>query len=493
MSARKIRRELYSNDFIGVVADINDPKRLGRVRVRVERLHGREGDKSFIPTNLIPWYEPSSRGSSYFSPAVGSVVYLCFEDDDYYKGSWFAQEHYDINLQKKLESLSDADYQNFSTTNFGANHQYYTDTNDGLMFDYVKSNFNIRPNGDIRLNLKDSDSKMYIGTEDADQQMLLANHWMDFFDELMDNLGGINGGPYIGNMGSPVLPHPKMLEIYSKYKAFRETFLSKYVYCVDNNKVKAQKRGFDDLQNGDNWNTENNMKPVNKPKTTLPPTVDRPATISNPDNGNMPPNNAINNLSTSKNPTIPTSIENAKFISPFGDNGSNGQIPLSSLTVSKYLAKSFTSDNDERKYLIDESAKNLDDMIDQYNTVKKSNWNDIVATKGYQNLERQQTTRKNYPMIAPNPGSDPFGYANQVELYFGVDKSDTALTDAIKDYLNNGTINSKYNQIYTLDWLKNNSEKFNFQLAGRTSTGDVQWWHWIYLKTEKNNPNTTNT
>lgn len=477
---KKVRRELYNNDYIGVVEDINDPKKIGRAKVRVECLHGRKNDKNSIPTADLPWLEPSSRGNSFGTSSVGKVVYIAFEDGDYYKGSYFADEHYDINLQEKLESLSDSSYQNFYSIYFDAKHQYTYEDGVGVMFDYMKSNINMRDNGDIRLNLKDNSAKLFLGTEDASQQAILGNHLIDWMDELVQNLIGAYGGPYLGNMSAPVIPNPKMIECLNKYLAIKQTFLSDHVYIVDDKKVKPQKRKFDKLQLNDNWNSED-LKPVNNPPEKLPEPEPRQESGGNPSDGNVPPSNYSENLSTSTLSDNASNEDKLRQIKPFTDNTENGKIPLENMTISKYLAKSFSED--ERKYLLDESAKALDSWIDSYQSQKASDWSTILVTKGYQNYERQVNTRKQYPLKAPLAGQDPFGFGNQVELYFGIDKNDADLTQQVKDYLNRGSIDSNITrspQIETLDWLIKNGAKFGWKIAGKTSTGEVQWWHWIY-------------
>jgi hypothetical protein len=481
---KKVRRELYNNDYIGIVEDINDPKKIGRAKVRVEALHGRKGDVKSIPTEHLSWLEPSSRGNSFGVSVVGKVVYVSYEDGDYYKGSYFADEHYDINLQEKLESLTDSEYQNFYSIYFDAKHQYYHQDGVGIMFDYSKSNINMRDNGDIRLNLKDNSAKLFLGTEDASQQAMLGNHWIDWMDELVQNLLGANGGPYLGNMGAPVLPHPKLIECLNKYLAIKQTFLSDHVYIVDDKKVKPQNRKFDKLQYSDNWNTED-LKKVNNNVSKLPEPTTREEGGGNPSNSNIPPSNYAENLTTSELPPNPNQLESLRMLKPFEDNTENGKIPLENMTISKRLQKEFVDENDERKYLLDEAAKSLDSWLDSYDSEKKSNWNSIVLSKGYHSYERQVNSRKQYPLKAPLAGKDPFGWGNQIELYFGVDKNDADLTQSIKDYLDRGSIDPNVDtkpQIEVLDWLITNGKNFGWRLAGRTITGDLQWWHWIYSK-----------
>lgn len=469
MKKKKIRREIYNNDYIGVVEDVNDPLRLGRVKVRVEAIDGRKDDKESIPTSALPWLEPSGRGSSFSTSSVGKVVYVAFEDGDYYKGCYFAEEHYDINLQNKLESLSDSSYVMFTAYNFDHRHQYYCEEKVGLMFDYMKSNMNFRPNGDIRMNLKDNNAKLMLGSENASQQSILGNHFIDMFSDLVNVLMTT---PYFGNLGAPVLPSPQMLEFCNKYLATKSTLLSNNVYVVDNNMVKAQDRKYDTVQYNDNFNDEN-LKQVSNSVSKLPEPEPAPIVGANPTTVDTPPNNFSDNLSTSN-------VNDERMVNPVGADYVNGKVDVSNLTVSKYASEAFS---DERKYLLDSVAKALDKLLDDYKLVKNTNWNDVVVTKGYTNYERQTNTRKQYPLKAPLAGQDPFGFANQVELYFGVKRNDDTTVNAIKDYLRDGKIDKNINQVLVLDYLVTNGKKVGLKLVKNTNVGDVQWWHWIYDET----------
>jgi hypothetical protein len=469
--------------MVGVVEDTNDPKRMGRVKVRIERLHGRVDDTNKIPTEDLPWCDISVRGTHFTYPRVGKVVSVSFENDDYYNPTITNVLHYDVNLQERLQSLDDEHYAGFYANTFNAKHQYYHDIDEGIMFDYVKSNMNFRPNGDIRVNLRDNKANLYLGTEDADQQAMLGNHWMDFFDELVQNLLGSKGGPYLGNMGAPVLPNPGMLEILNKYLALRETFLSDRVYIVDDNMVKEQDRAYDIEQSGDAYNDENFDKAsVSKTEGYKPES--RPQSGGNPSTGDIKPNNYSTNLSSSKLPEDATPEEKKRDTKPFDDGVGNGKIPVENMTVNSFLRDSFPDESDERKYLLDEPSKALDSFLKSYNSEKSADWGTMVVTKGYQNFERQENARKQYPSKAPVAGKDPFGFGNQVELYWGIDKSNKDVTDRINSYLRNGnTINPNNERMpeeESLDWLVKNAPKYKWRLAGRTATGSQQWWHWIY-------------
>jgi hypothetical protein len=57
------------------------------------------------------------------------------------------------------------------------------------------------------------------------------------------------------------------------------------------------------------------------------------------------------------------------------------------------------------------------------------------------------------------------------------------MVQTIKDYIRRGSIDvnaTQYTQVEILDWIIKNGVKYGIKLAGKTSSGDVQWWHFIY-------------
>jgi hypothetical protein len=172
--------------------------------------------------------------------------------------------------------------------------------------------------------------------------------------------------------------------------------------------------------------------------------------------------------------------DSLKFKSPLGDKYSNGDIPLSGMTVSKYLKESFSDNDDERKYLLNEPAINLDKWLDEYHNNKESEWYNIIAIKGYQDLERQNNIHKTYKASSAKPGNDPFGYGNQVELFLNIEKN-SVVSDKIKEYLKTNTINNDtIKEVKMLDYLLKLGQKYRWKLAGKTNNGDYQWWHYIF-------------
>jgi hypothetical protein len=262
--------------YVGVVEDNNDPKKLGRVRARVMQVFEN------IPVEEIPWAFPwkDLNGNQFNVPDKGKVVMVVFDNGDKNNPEYIYADHYNINLEKKLQSLSETDYITMKSLIFDHRTQIYVNESEGLKIDHKYNNINLTE-GTIDINLKDNNRNLNLGDATADQQAILGNHWLDWFDEFVDNLLGSQAGPFLGNLGAPVIPNPSFISCLLKYKALRDpVFLSHHVNIVDNNKVSTvglEKREDESLL-GDLWEstvTENNLtektnedfKPVEGPKT----------------------------------------------------------------------------------------------------------------------------------------------------------------------------------------------------------------------------------
>ena len=242
------RDELNGQIFIGVVEDNVDPKKIGRCKVRVLNIFDE------IPVEDLPWASPwkDLNGNAFILPDKGKVVSVVFNEGNPYKPEYIFAEHYNINLEKKLQDLSGENYTSMRALMFDHKTQIYSNDAEGLKMDYKFNNINITKS-DININLKDNFGHVNIGTPTANQQAILGNHWLDWFDEFVDNLLGSNSGPYLGNMGSPVVANPEFIDCLMKYKALKDPkFLSHHVNIVDNEYVDKQDR-ICEPQIGDKW------------------------------------------------------------------------------------------------------------------------------------------------------------------------------------------------------------------------------------------------
>lgn len=239
--------EFKNKTFVGVVEDNNDPKKLGRCKVRVLNVFDE------IPVEDLPWAAPwkDLNGNTFVVPDVGKVVSVVFDAGNIYKPEFIFAEHFNANLQKKLNDLSGSSYTSMRALMFDHKTQIYSNDGEGLKIDYKFNNINLTE-GSINLNLKDNKSGVNIGTPNANQQVILGNHFMNWFDEFVENLLSIKGGPYLLG-GAPVLPNPEFVRCLAKYADLREEkFLSHHVRVVDNNYVSKQER-ITDSQVGDSW------------------------------------------------------------------------------------------------------------------------------------------------------------------------------------------------------------------------------------------------
>ena len=83
-------QNINKNTFYrGVVVDINDPEKIGRVKIRIPSFHGvSEGAGNWVPNAGLPWAVPATWNGSgnnmgeYNLPTVGTRVLVTFENGD---------------------------------------------------------------------------------------------------------------------------------------------------------------------------------------------------------------------------------------------------------------------------------------------------------------------------------------------------------------------------------------------------------------------------
>ena len=160
-----------SKTYIGLVEDNTDPKKLGRCRIRVIDIFDE------IPVDDIPWASPwkDLNGNSFNVPEKGKVVTVVFDTGNIYKPEYIYSEHYNINLENKLQKLSGKDYTSMKSLIFDHKTQIYVNDSEGLKIDHKYNNLNIKEKT-INLNLKDNTALLNLGDEDRKSTRLNSSH-----------------------------------------------------------------------------------------------------------------------------------------------------------------------------------------------------------------------------------------------------------------------------------------------------------------------------
>jgi hypothetical protein len=221
--------DLNNKIYAGIVEDINDPNKNGRIKIRVQ------GIFEEIPLEDIPWAEPykSLAGKSFELPALGKLVNVVFPNNNLYNPHYIFSQNYNINLQEELNDMSDEEYQNFNALLFDHRSQIYVNDSN-LTLDYKYNKITI-DNESINLEAKNNQQKINIGTKKSTQQAVLGNHWLDWFDSLVETLQ--KPQTLMGNLGAPVI-RPELDAVLAEYWLLRKTFISDHVYLTDDNKIK---------------------------------------------------------------------------------------------------------------------------------------------------------------------------------------------------------------------------------------------------------------
>lgn len=448
--------ELKHQVFVGVVEDNKDPKRLCRVKIRVFNVFDE------IPVEDMPWAVPWKDLSGHEGdiPEIGKVLSVVFDEGNPYKPEYIRAEHFNINLENKLKAISEEDYLSFSSLLFDHSTQIFVSKSTGLKMDHEYTNINLDKNGNINLNLRDGQSKVHIGSPDSAQAAVLGTSFMAWMDTFIDNLLGANGGPYLGNLGAPVIANPAMITCCLEYKASRTPkFLSDRVWIVNNLEVKQQEREYID-QEGDKW--KSTVRPNTFVKTKLPPyTPEKREETGRPEYKDPSIPNDIQSDTIGSDAKVPT-VNMGKY--------ENGKIPPDKMKKNKYLDRTLGGDC---VYLMADASDAFDKLMDLFFKTDFPGKQNITFTDGYRSYARQEALYNKYGAgRAAKPGTSNHGWGIAVDMYWGVRTS---------MYKDNDARPSGYKHP-NYRWLFENGPKFGWfnPKPLRDDSRTDEWWHWEY-------------
>jgi hypothetical protein len=156
--------DLSSTPWLGEVVDIEDPQKIGRVKIKVF------GKFDQIPTEDIPWAYPannmtagSASGGGFFSvPKLGSIVSVRFDNGNLYHPEYYFVQKISDEAKAEIEnSYENAHIIVYDTVTSGSLKIFFTEEK-GLMLDYQQTQINIKNDKSVLIQTASGNSKMDI-------------------------------------------------------------------------------------------------------------------------------------------------------------------------------------------------------------------------------------------------------------------------------------------------------------------------------------------
>ncbi|AFF28257.1 gp259 [Sphingomonas phage PAU] len=214
-----------SHQTYGIVADISDPMKKSRVRVRV---FTRTDDESKISTDLLPWYTLHGNTNLHSLPALNEIVKVHLYDDDIHVGEY-------ERIKSTYLALSDEDYKsgrillsenldNFEDSGI-VEVSYRKET--GLELQLRESKVTIRKDGSISLYNKEYDKYIHLSNESislgSDQKSAepgtLGQTNVDMLNQLNDTINTLRDdlSSFLKDQAKLALSNPRTAHLAKGY------------------------------------------------------------------------------------------------------------------------------------------------------------------------------------------------------------------------------------------------------------------------------------
>jgi hypothetical protein len=146
--------------WLGEVVDIEDPLKIGRIRIKVF------GKFDEIPTEDIPWAYPannvtagSDSGGGFFSvPKLGSIVSVRFDNGNLYHPEYYYVQKISNEVKAEIEnSYTNSHVVIYDTVTEGSLKIFFTEEK-GLVLNYKDTKINVKPDNSLFIDNPNGDS-----------------------------------------------------------------------------------------------------------------------------------------------------------------------------------------------------------------------------------------------------------------------------------------------------------------------------------------------
>lgn len=162
MDDKMYKDELQGQIWYGEVVDIEDPQKIGRVRIKVF------GKFDNIPNGMLPWARPKflitpgdDTGAGFHNPPkLNSIVAVEFENGNIYEPFYMYQDRISDGLKDEIEN----DYEGALSLWYDEeeNVKLYHVREKGIMIEYNDTLINLNKDGTIILNVEGDDRILHV-------------------------------------------------------------------------------------------------------------------------------------------------------------------------------------------------------------------------------------------------------------------------------------------------------------------------------------------
>jgi len=178
--------DLLDKQFLGIIVDVNDPRKEGRAKVRVVGIYDE------IPVEDIPWAFPKNRGTVFGQgglggavsiPKLNSVVAVVFDNGNPYSPEFFSLQE----LAEDVRSALNEEYEGSHIVLFDGDQELkiWFSVNKGVTVSLKEASINLAPDNLITVKTSNKvviDAQNIELGKDAVQSVIKGDAFLSFFN-----------------------------------------------------------------------------------------------------------------------------------------------------------------------------------------------------------------------------------------------------------------------------------------------------------------------